>query len=338
MNEKLLSDLKRIKSEIDWAYSEIKEQMEKEAHNVEKELADALKNAGLVDYEKPERPDCPRKPDDTPTCKIVEFMEGAPVFWPFFIGAIVLGGVIGVWAAFAGIMISVVVMGGLFFWITYKRWEKLKAKSKAEYEKQEAKYKKKYAEYEQRLRQYEKDLELYEKGRENIKREIAIREEFIEQAEKDRERIIADVMEQLEPKINAIGIGYPRKYYDEIDDIIELVEDGRAESLKEALNTYESVKIEKERLQVEQQRLEETQSAREEAERREEERQRREEEREWERQQREKEREQERREKEEREKAELRQQIDNQCSSCKNYGYCHRVKTANCVGYVSRWN
>lgn len=103
--------------------------------------------------------------------------------------------------------------------------------------------------------EYKAKNEEIDRKNEEIENNNKIIERNNELIEKESEDIAKRAQEDFDKCISEIDTFFPEKYYDHIDDIIELIEDGRADSVKEAINLYEQEKIEKERLYTEQRRL-----------------------------------------------------------------------------------
>lgn len=242
--------------------------------------------------------------------------------------------------------------------------DKLIEEALAEYNRQQEKIK---AEYDARMEAYEKECAEYELRLKNFMKEYAIwREIYIQSVQEEQEIAekleadrVAGVNEIHEKKylpaleaLNACNDLVSDEYLPVLDVIIELLKNGRADDLKEAINLYEDILYRERQLELEREKEEnrqrEEQMRREEEERyhreqmqfqREQERKRqREAERRLEEEERRRREEMERRDRAEHERRQTeKRETQRQCSNCAKVHRCNLAfKRPNCSSFTPK--
>jgi len=180
---------------------------------------------------------------------------------------------------------------------------------KEKYDKEEQKYLSLDKEYKENIIKYKEKLNEYNKAKEKfqsdiddeVKRRMPKQEAINEQIDKEAEQIYRAVLSKL-------SLDFPEKYYNEVSSFIEIFEDCRADSVKEAVNVYLNDKHNEQMLD-EQRNLSLMQEEENERRREEEDRKTRD------------------REHDERKEAEYR------CNHCKKYRDCHTRYILHCSAF-----
>lgn len=88
------------------------------------------------------------------------------------------------------------------------------------------------AEYKKQMETYQKDLDAYQQKQKEF-------ESYMQEANEKRvafnSRVIEEANKVLAEEIDSLGFYYPETYFHRIDDIIKIIKDARADTLKEAI-------------------------------------------------------------------------------------------------------
>lgn len=100
---------------------------------------------------------------------------------------------------------------------------------------EEAKYYEKKEEYDKEMKKYEADLKKYNKDLAAYKKEY---NEEANKAIKVREQRIQETEDTFKAIVDNLGFDYPTSLYDDIDHIYDIINNCRADTIKEAINIF----------------------------------------------------------------------------------------------------